>query len=72
MSNFKNQVEEILNKHLFVDTEHKSVFEAMSEILELVADRIEEREPHAKFSIERYRTVARDIYDMDDFIEENS
>lgn len=72
MSNFKKEIKKILNNHCFVDSEYKDVFEAMSEVLEKIADRIEEQSPHAKNTIEHYREVARAIYDMDEVIEENS
>ncbi len=71
MSKFKNKIEEILEKHCFVDTEHKDFFEAMSEILETIADRIEEKEPYAKLSIKSYRDVAREVFDIDDVLETN-
>ena len=69
---FKEGIEKILSNHCFVDSEYKDVFEAMSEVLEKIADRIEEQSPHARETIEHYREVARAIYDMDEVIENNS
>ena len=68
----RNKIEEILNKHGILESDRKEVFEAMSEVLDAIADSVEENEPNAKISIERYRSVARDIYDMDTVIEENA
>lgn len=68
----KEKIEAVLSKHNFIDSEYANVFEAMSEILDLVADRIEEKEPGASNGIARYREVARNIYDMEQFIEDYS
>ncbi len=62
----KAKIEEILNEENFTDSEYSAVFRAMSEILFAAAAHIEEAEPATAI---KYRSVARDIEDMDDFVE---
>lgn len=64
----KEQIEAILNKHLFVDSEYERFFNAMGEILELAAEQISVHEPYACNSINRLMDVSRDVSEMDDFI----
>ena len=61
----KQQVKEIMNRHLIVSTgEMVEAFEFVSEMLELLADDTEANEPYAVYSIERYRNAAYEVWSM--------
>ena len=69
MSTFKEIVTKILDEKYLSQSEAQKAFEAISEILEAAAQQVEDNEPYATECIARFKEVASDIYDMDQFIE---
>lgn len=64
----KKQIEAILKKHGFTDSEYEDVFAAMSEVLYLVGDN---QQKHWKVQ-DMYKEIASSISDIDTFINEHS
>lgn len=62
----KEQIQSILKKHNFTDSEFDDVFAAMQDIMYLVVDQMADSK--AK---EIYREVALSFADMDTFIEDH-
>lgn len=64
----KEQIITILEDNNLLASDLEGVFSAMSTILQLAADQTEENEPHAWKSIEKYRDISNNLYDVDGFI----
>jgi hypothetical protein len=64
----KEKFEEILSNNRFLKSDLPDFFTAASEIIDFMADQMEEHEPYATISIGKYREVARTFWDVEDAI----
>lgn len=66
----KSELKKLMKKYLIFQSELEGVFEFCEELLYARAKEVEEEAPYAYNTIDRYKTAAYEVFDLQSYVDE--
>jgi hypothetical protein len=66
----KSEIKELMDRYCITEVEYEGVCDFVSDLLEMIANEIKAKEPHATDTIKEYKRASYKVYDLVDYIEE--
>jgi len=64
----QEKLEELMFRYGIMSDEIDDVIDFVSDLLELYAKDVEQKEPYATNTIKRYKTAAYDVYELHEYV----